>query len=93
MNSVVDITVEELHLDLRGLPANTAKAVPALLRHALRQSLADEPLDQGVWSEGARDLHLTIAPNQSAPEVARDIARALIRNLRRSHPETRAQTP
>ena len=87
----MDTSIDNLQLDLRGVPPDTAEAVPALLGQALSEAVENASFDRRGHVERLPELHLTLLQGETAPALARRIAQTLIRSLGSSNVDSPTQ--
>ncbi len=81
------IHLSDLKLDLRGLPRETAEAVPSHLEAALRRTFAENPIAYARVVAPQRTIRLRLDPASPPPAVAGAIASALANSLRSPDPD------
>ena len=83
MNSPT-FSIDSLQLDLRGLPRDTAEAVPQYLGAAFQEVMAGQTADRFSSQPAPARLTVTLDRGETAPAIARRIAEQIIHSCQSS---------
>lgn len=86
----MNLNIDSLNLNLRHLPADTARAIPTHLGPALQAALAHRPLAQSpirhTQLPSLPPIQLTLSPTTTPQQAAQAIAQAIVSSLPSQQP-------